>query len=117
MDQTINVKRDEKIQSVDGENGKEKIIWIYCDIVGKVRESIPKAGIEAYTMNCTDEKCITATFVNNSDLYVYFRSPVDGYLSIFLFDERKERGEIESKKESVYICVCGESVTKMCVYE
>ena len=67
------------------ENGETVIeIYITCEIKGKVRELIPKADIEFEILNCPQLECRTRIFHNNEQLYLYFMSPVDGYLSVFV---------------------------------
>ena len=64
--------------------GKQNMKYISCNIKGKVRKTIPKAGIEYEALNCPDLICRTTNFLNDEQLYMYFRSPVDGYLSVYI---------------------------------
>ncbi|MDA3905996.1 MAG: hypothetical protein PF484_07970 [Bacteroidales bacterium] len=67
------------------ENGETKVeVYITCEIKGKVREILPKASLEYELLNCPQLECRTRTFLVNEQLYLYFRSPVDGYLSVFV---------------------------------
>lgn len=66
----------------DGKN------WLEVKVKGKVRELIT-AGIEFEAQPlCIEPRKDRATteFKNGQDLFLYFRSPADGYLTVFLFD-------------------------------
>jgi hypothetical protein len=60
--------------------------WITCSLKGEVRKAIPKADLEIEVLGCPDKKCITDKFKNDQNLYVYVKSPLNGYLSVFLDD-------------------------------
>jgi hypothetical protein len=60
--------------------------WIACRLKGEVRRAIPKADLEIEILGCPDKKCITDKFKNDQNLYVYVKSPINGYLSVFLDD-------------------------------
>jgi hypothetical protein len=64
--------------------GKQNMKYITCNIKGKVRKTIPKADIEYVALNCPDVVCRTTNFYNDEQLYMYFKSPVDGYLSVYI---------------------------------
>jgi len=59
---------------------------ISCIIKGEIREATPKANIEFATLNCPEIQCRQLDFYSGESLYLYFKSPIDGYLSIFLDD-------------------------------
>ena len=62
---------------------------IKCYVTGKARE-IASAKIEfvAKTLrNGTDNRFEDVNFRNGDDLYLYFLSPISGYLAAYLFDE------------------------------
>ena len=66
----------------DGKN------WLEVTVKGKVRELI-NAGIEFEAQPlCIEPRKDRATteFKNGQDFFLYFRSPADGYLTVFLFD-------------------------------
>lgn len=75
----------EDTRIVKGEFGNETEIWITCKISGKVRE-IVKANLafQIFSLNCESKTCRQTDFLNDESLYVYFRSPSRGYLSIYL---------------------------------
>lgn len=60
--------------------------WITCKLKGEARRAIPKADLEVEILGCPDKKCITDKFKNDQNLYVYVKSPINGYLSVFLDD-------------------------------
>jgi len=60
--------------------------WIACSLKGEVRRAIPKADLEIEVLGCPDKKCITDKFKNDQNLYLYVKSPLNGYLSVFLDD-------------------------------
>lgn len=78
-----NYSEDTRI--VQGEHGKETEIWITCKISGRVRE-IVKASLafEILPLNCPNKNCRQTDFLVDELLYVYFRTPTKGFLSIYL---------------------------------
>ena len=60
--------------------------WITCRLKGEVRKAIPKADVEVEVLGCPDKKCITEKFKNDQSIYLYVKSPINGYLSVFLDD-------------------------------
>lgn len=63
-----------------------KDIYMKCKIEGYVVPARPKASIEFLSLNCPVKQCRTTNFYNEESLFLYFRSPVRGYLSVFLDD-------------------------------
>ena len=57
---------------------------------GKARE-ITSAGIDfsAMVLNNVESKYETDTFHNGEDIFLSFRSPVDGYLAVYLVDDEQ----------------------------
>ena len=72
-------------------NGKrETVIEIRCDIKIKAREIVtPKVNFTSFPLGCLDEKCRATIFKNNDNFYLFFTSPVSGFISVYL-DESKE---------------------------
>lgn len=62
-------------------------IWVKCSVEGKAIE-IKNAPIDiiAETMDCPKASCLTTDFQNDESLFMRFKSPKDGYVSIFLDD-------------------------------
>jgi len=83
-------KPEFKYEIQDQQNGKrdkEKITWISCDIEGQARRITPKAKLNASTLRCTMLDCETTSFMDGQSFYLYFKSPVDGYLSVFIDED------------------------------
>ena len=62
--------------------------WVKVTVKGKARE-IVSAGIDfevAPIRYKADKELATDVFKNGDDFFLYFKSPVDGYLTVFLFD-------------------------------
>jgi len=64
----------------------EKTKWITCNIKGKIKRATPKANIEFATLSCPKLNCRSTTFTSGEQLYLHFKSPLDGYLSVYLDD-------------------------------
>lgn len=80
-------KFTEEYREEQGEFGKEKVLWITCKIEGEIKRAIPRPAIEYQVQNCQLPGCRTTSFISGEQLFVKFRSPVDGYLSIYSEDE------------------------------
>jgi len=70
-------------------NGTVPEYYISCTIKGEIREATPKANIDFATLNCPEIQCRQVDFYSGESLYLYFKSPIDGYLSVFLDDGDK----------------------------
>lgn len=68
---------------------EDHLLVIYCKIKGKIREfNRDKIEFTALPLrNGTTLRYESYEFRNGDDLYLYFKSPVDGFLSIYLLDE------------------------------
>lgn len=84
--ETLEKKLSEDTREEVGQYGKEKTIWITCTIKGRIKEATPKASVEFTTLSCPKLNCRSTTFVSGEQLYLQFKSPLDGYLSIFIDD-------------------------------
>lgn len=62
-------------------------IWVKCLVEGKAIE-IKNAPVDiiAETMDCPKASCLTTDFQNDESLFLRFKSPKDGFVSIFLDD-------------------------------
>ncbi len=62
--------------------------WITCSVAGMARR-IVKAAVqfEAKPLKCLNLGCATQDFNNGDPMFFYFKSPVDGFLSIYMDDE------------------------------
>lgn len=67
----------------------EGMLIIRVSVTGRAREIVsPKIDFEAKLLrNGTEPKFESNEFRNGDDLYLYFKSPVDGYLTVYLLDE------------------------------
>ena len=84
--ETLDKKFTEDIKDEKGANGIEKTLWITCKIKGRIKEAIPKANVEFSTLSCPNLNCRSTTFTSGEQLYLEFKSPLDGYLSVYLDD-------------------------------
>jgi hypothetical protein len=76
------LKEDYKVISID-----DKPDIVECSVKIKALEiTTPKAEFQSATLVCPDKNCKTTSFKSDDDFYIYFTSPVSGYLSIFLDD-------------------------------
>ena len=70
------------------ENG---MLIITAKVCGKARE-ITSAGIDfsaKVLRNGTEERFESNDFKHNDDIFLWFRSPVDGYLAVYLLDDNQ----------------------------
>ncbi len=71
---------------------ESSILVVSVTVKGRIRE-ITSAGIDVIAKilrNGTDEKFESAEFRKGDDMYLYFKSPVDGYLTVYLLDEEMQ---------------------------
>lgn len=71
---------------------QDNLLVVPCSVKGKIRE-ITSSQIEFIAKplrNGTDQKYEAYNFKEGDDLFLYFKSPVDGYLSVFLVDEASQ---------------------------
>ncbi|MEN9964324.1 MAG: hypothetical protein RL582_1419 [Bacteroidota bacterium] len=66
-------------------NGKPER-WITCKLKGEARKAMPKADVEVNILGCPENNCITDKFKNDQNLFLYVKSPINGFLSVFLDD-------------------------------
>ncbi len=73
---------------VKGGPGRKKELWITCEITGDTRAVTgPAAAIQFFPLNCPSQNCRTYDFADEEPFYLYFKSPVQGFLSIFLAED------------------------------
>jgi len=85
---TINEKFDEEKRKIRGRYGNEDELWISCEIEGMIREiKYPETTLNFTPLNCPDPVCRTYDFRAGEPFYLTFRTPVNGYLSVFMVDE------------------------------
>lgn len=71
------------------DKGDTQEIWLICEVKGLAREiAEAKVELETFAYNCPDpENCNSGIFKNHDSMYLYFRSPVKGYLSVYMLEE------------------------------
>lgn len=70
-------------------NGTEEqqIKQIACNVKIRAREIEENViYFSLFTLNCLNVNCKTSTFQANDDFYLFFHSPLSGYLAVFLDD-------------------------------
>ena len=66
-------------------------LWIKYKVKGKIREiTTPNPCFVASPLSCPDSKCKTTSFNNEQDLFVFFKSSKDGYVTIYLDDPQMD---------------------------
>lgn len=90
--------------------------WISTTVKGRVRE-LKKNPImfKAKTLVCPKINCEAEQFKNEQDFYLHFKSPIDGYLSVYLdvpeesttyrllpYKSKKEMGSFQIKADKDY---------------
>ena len=70
-------------------NYQQGMLVVKAIVSGRIREIVSaQIDIKAEVLcNGTDLKFARTDFKNGDDLYLYFQSPVDGYLAVYLLDE------------------------------
>lgn len=81
---TLDISFNEDSQEEKVTFGTTKTQWITCTIRGVVKEATPKANIEYRTLNYPNPVSRATTFVSGESFYLFFKSPVNGYLSVYL---------------------------------
>ena len=84
--ETLEEKCVRRNQTIPTNTGDEDISYMYCNVKGKVRKATPKAFIHYQTLNYPTIESRCTDFYSGEQLYLFFKSPVDGYLSVFLDD-------------------------------
>ena len=82
--ETTDKQFKETINKETGQHGLQNVNYITCTVKGKVRKSLPKADIQFEILNCEDLSCRTLDFIDGEQLYLYFKSPVDGFVSVYI---------------------------------
>jgi hypothetical protein len=80
-----------KTKFVIRDTDKDQQIWLLCEVSGKAR-AITEAPVDfqSFTYKCDEpEKCPTSQFKHGESMFVYFKSPVKGYLSVYMQEDGK----------------------------
>ena len=65
-------------------------LWIKYSISGIVREIVrAKANFHVQSLNCPQQVCRTNDFIDGESLYVHFKTPTNGNLTIYLANEQE----------------------------
>ena len=83
---TIDETFSEEADNSHDRKGQKLENYIICTITGEVRKATAKPMIQFQTLNRPDAGCRQTEFFSGESLYLSFKSPVDGYLSVFLDD-------------------------------
>ncbi|MCB0837417.1 MAG: hypothetical protein KDE26_18610 [Bacteroidetes bacterium] len=61
--------------------------WIKCKVKGQVQElRKPQIDLQVKALDCEEVTCETFEFRNEESFYLYLKSPIDGYVTIYLAD-------------------------------
>ncbi len=80
-----------KTKFVVREAGNDQQIWLLCEVSGKAR-AITEAPItfKSFTYKCQEpDKCPTTTFKHGESMFLYFQSPIKGFLSVYMQENGK----------------------------
>lgn len=69
-------------KTVDGKYER----WVNCTLKGEARKAMPKADLDIEILTCPSKDCPGIKFKNEQLLYLYVKSPINGFLSIFIDD-------------------------------
>jgi hypothetical protein len=86
-------KKFEEIPGIKLSDGRKiPVKDLKCSIKIKAREiNESPPDFESYPLACLYIKCKTTSFKNNDPFYLYFKSPLSGYLTIFIDDGKKSQ--------------------------
>ncbi len=78
--------QEEMRKTKDGRRNRNEL-WMTLKIQGMVREvTQPEIGFDFFTSNCRRPACKTSIFENGEPMYLHFRTPVSGYLSVYTIE-------------------------------
>jgi hypothetical protein len=72
-------------------NGDQEI-WLECEVKGRAKKiTEAKVNFETFPYKCQDDpkKCQTTQFKNQESMFLYFKTSVKGFLSVFMLEEGK----------------------------
>jgi hypothetical protein len=82
--ETTDISFKDNFRTETGRYGKQEVRYVTCNIKGKARKITPKANIEFQVLNSPLQAARTTSFYDGEQLYLWFRSPVSGYLAVYL---------------------------------
>jgi hypothetical protein len=63
-------------------------VWMRCSVKGRAKAlTKPPVYFVAEPLDCPDKRCKTSAFLNDEDFFVFFQSPVDGFVAAYLMME------------------------------
>ncbi len=63
-------------------------VWMRCSVKGRAKAlTKPPIHFLAEPLDCPDKRCKTSAFLNDEDFFVYFQSPVKGFVAAYLMME------------------------------
>ena len=69
---------------------KRQVLYLLCNVEGKARAlEKTEISLEVLPLKCPSKECATSQFQEGDGLYLNFKSPVDGYLSVFMHENDK----------------------------
>ena len=79
------IRMDEpKCEFIQDEKGA---FWVKCNVKGVAREILePPIEFMAVPLDCPEPRCKELDFYSDQRFYMHFKTPVDGFLSIYLAD-------------------------------
>ncbi|MCU0447356.1 MAG: hypothetical protein MUE85_20865 [Microscillaceae bacterium] len=78
-----------KTRFVVRDKGEEQEIWLLCEVRGRARKvEQAQVAFESFPYNCQEpHKCNNGQFRHQDSMFLYFKTPVSGYLSVFMLEE------------------------------
>ncbi|MEO0894967.1 MAG: hypothetical protein AAFY71_01010 [Bacteroidota bacterium] len=65
----------------------EEEFWLKCSVKGKVQElEQPKIDLTFKSLKCEQLECASEDFSDGEDFFMYLKSPIDGYVTIYIGD-------------------------------
>lgn len=75
---------DESCERFTSDNGE---FWISCKVKGTVQQlERPRIDLSIKALDCENAGCETSQFKDGESFYLYLKSPVDGYITVYLSD-------------------------------
>ena len=87
---TTDERYSEELVAVGKGRDKRFEVWLRCDISGLVRpisKQPPKFEVKTY--KCPSDTCMSELFRDGESLYLGFRSPVAGTISVYMMEDQR----------------------------
>lgn len=65
-------------------------IIIKTKVWGEAREIVNKVDVDVRLLKDTFKEAVSDVFSNEQEFYIYFKSPISGYLAVYLIDTEEE---------------------------